>query len=78
MTTQFLLACVNLWPSLCLLQLVYYSLRPTTLIFISIPDGLNLSLAQGQLQSPDNRTIQTVVKAYLEEFVGRCTQEKMT
>ena len=42
-----------------------------------VSGGLNLSLAQEQPQSPDNRTIQTVVKAYLEEFIGRCTQEKM-
>ena len=46
-------------------------------ICIFISGGLNLSLAQVQQQSPDNRTFQTVVKAYLEEFVGRYTQEKM-
>ena len=55
--------------------IIFFEAGYTYFYFVS--GGLNFSLAQEQPQSPDNRTIQTVVKAYLEEFVGRCTREIM-
>ena len=38
-----------------------------------ISDGLNISTSQAQAQPLDNRTIQTFVKDYVDESVGRCT-----
>lgn len=46
-------------------------LRLTTLLFIQ--GGLNLSLPQ-QLQSqpPDNHTVQSFLKAYVDNYMGWC------
>ena len=39
-----------------------------------ISGGLNISSTQSQPQVlPDNRTIQTFVKDYVDEYVGKCT-----
>lgn len=38
-----------------------------------VSDGLNISTSQPQAQPLDNSTIQTFVKDYVDESVGRCT-----